>query len=347
LRIVGRAAVIAAVGLLLAPGAPNAHEEQSLGALTVLDSVRPRLEGLDVKVVHLGAPALVVRNDSDRRLLVMGVDGERFLRIGPDGVYANASSPTTYRSVDPKGGQVPSHLAARSRWIRLSTGSTWSWFDPRLRSEKWSVPMSVGGTTVIASGSLEPLNGHGHFVTAIDVPDVEGLEIRVAQGPVPGLFVRNTTSETLHVAGAEGEPMLRIGPSGVYGNLASPSYYRSAAQGIRPIPRGIDAEPSWKKLSGAPIWAWLEPRAAVPAELQQRSQLGPREEVVLTWRSPLRLGDRPVAIEGSVTWMPPHTTVQSTAEWLPLGNLWPVIVGVAAGTLALAALLARRRPATT
>jgi hypothetical protein len=344
------------MALLLLVGVPaaSAHDERALSALTVIDSVQPNIDGLEVRVVHLGAPALVVRNNNESTVTVTGVRGEPFLRIGPRGVRMNASSPTAYLSLDPSATAVPpkDRLGTRPSWITVSKARTWSWFDPRIRYDRrdptWQVPMSAGHRKVVVAGGFEPLQGHGHFLTRIQAPAVPDLQIRLVEGPVPALFVHNDTGETLLITGSEGEPMLRIGPDGVRANLRSPSYYTEAAQGILPVPSSADplAPPEWTKVSDQPVWAWLEHRAVVPASDQERDLLGKKPATILTWRTPMTLGDRELMVRGHVNWVPPATVSHAT---IGDGGGLPTWLFVAA--LCLFALIAlnglRGRPAVT
>jgi hypothetical protein len=180
----------------------------------------------------------------------------------------------------------------------------------------------------------------------VEVPSIEGLEIRLIEGPIPALFVRNDTTKTLMVSGAAGEPLLRIGPDGVSANLRSPSYYTAAAQTILPVPASADpfAPPRWKKLSNQPIWAWLEHRAVVPASEQERDALGEERSTVLEWQSPLTLGGRDLVLQGHVDWVPPAPVSHDPAG-SPTIPLWLIAVGV--GTIGVAAAMtAARRRAT-
>jgi hypothetical protein len=346
--------ILAALVVLAATAGPaGAHDERAISALTVVNSVEPDIQGIEIRVAHLGAPSLVVRNESPHTITVFGTAGEPFLRIGPDGVEANIESPTTYVSLDPNNDKVPAGVdaSAPAKWIDLSGEKTWSWFDPRLHfetgDENWQVPMAVAGEALVVDGGFEPLQGHGHFLTRMDVPPIEGLEIRLIEGPIPALFVRNETSETLLVRGAAGEPLLRIGPGGVLANVRSPSYYTAAAQTILEVPPTADpfASPRWRKLSPQPTWAWLEHRAVVPASDQERDALGDEKATVLNWRSPMTLGGRELVLQGHVDWIPPAPMSHAPAE-SPTVPLWLIAVGVGAvGVAAMGATRRRAKPA--
>jgi hypothetical protein len=345
-----RAALVAALFVALFAAPASAHDERSLHRLTVLDRVSPRIEGLEVRVVHLGMPALAVRNNSGQVITVLGENGEPFLRIGPRGTFANIASPTTYRSIDPEGDEVPPGIRKQRGWAKFSNEPEWSWFDPRLASRpdatSWTIEMRTASQSVELSGGFESLHGHGHFVTDADIPEVAGLDLRLVQGPIPAVYVRNDTGETLHVTGREGEAFLRIGPRGVFANIMSPSYYAGGAQRIAPVPRWADpdAPPRWKRVSSQPVWGWLDQRAALPAELQQRSLLGSERRTVTTWTIPMKLGERSLPLEGSVEWIPPveveATSAESSTDLVRLA-LIIVVLGAAVAFV----VTSRRRPA--
>jgi hypothetical protein len=331
---------VAATLLLSVPA--GAHEEMALHALTVLDAVEPGVSGLEVRVVHLGGPALVVRNETAGVLTVLDATDRPFLRIESTGVRMNVRSPFAYRSLNPADDVMSPHLGAgsRPRWVEVSGESSWTWFDPRLVYDEsgadWVVPMRFGGRDLVARGGFESLHGHGHFRSLLAAPEIAGLEMRLAEGPVPALFVRNETGRVLLVRGRAGEPMLRIGPKGVEANLRSPSYYTSAAQTIARVPRRADvsASPRWKRVSMQPVWAWLEYRAAVDPEMQQRDLLGSDRRTILDWESPMMLAGRPLEVSGTVEWRPPVTPTSSPSGENNLVPWWVAsAVMVAAGLM--------------
>lgn len=350
MRMRTAAAVAVAIAFVSVPVA-RAHEEHALHALTVIDAVAPNVEGIEVRMVHLDSPALVIRNDTDRVLTVLGEKGEPFLQIGPQGVRANAESPTTYVSSAPRRETVPPDVTASARpeWVVFSESSSWTWFDPRLRfdpkRQSWEVPLMLEGQPIVVSGGFESLEGHGHFVTQMEPPDVEGLDLRLTQGAIPAIYVRNDTGEVLSVPGDAGEPFLEIGPDGVTANLRSPTYYTSGSTAILKVPPKADAsaKPQWKKVSPHPVWAWLERRAAVPAELYQRDELGDEQRSVLEWTTDYTLGGEPLPVAGTVDWIPPRAAA-SDADGS--GPPWILIGLVALAGVAAAVTLVIRRPTT-
>ena len=100
---------------------------------TTLTRVDPQVRGIRVEVIDLG-DRLQLTNDTDRDVVVLGYDGEPYLRVGPRGVFENRRSPATYlnrtrvpdarppRSADPD---------AAPRWRRVADGPVASWHDHR------------------------------------------------------------------------------------------------------------------------------------------------------------------------------------------------------------------------
>ena len=316
-RTAAAAAVLLSL-LVSLPGPVRAHEERALHSLTVLHEVTPRIGGLEIRVTHVTAPALIATNETGKPLIVLGEKGEPFLRIGGGVVETNTLSPTSYRSADPTGERpLPLELDATAppKWSVLVRSNSWSWFDPRLRFERsgkvgtWHVNARLGSRPITIEGGFESLDGHGHFVSSLEAPGkgTSGMEVRLLEGPVPGIFVQNDTDKLLVIPGPDDEPFLRIGPQGVEANLRSPMYYLGGDQVIRKVPPEADpsASPQWLKVSDIPVWAWLEWRARVPATSEQRAVLGPEPRTVLEWDVPATLGGEPFPIAGQVDWVPP------------------------------------------
>ena len=322
-----------------------AHEEAAVHALAVITDVTPSVDGFEVRVAQLTAPVLIVTNNTRETAVILGEEGEPFLRITDRGVETNLQSPTSYRAADPTGERpVPDDLdpEAAPEWIKIAPERSWSWFDPRASyspgAPDWSIPARIGGDRVTINGSYEPIDGHGLFRTTFDDPvEIEDLELRLFDGLVPAIFVRNRTDEVLHVPGRAGEPFLRVGPRGVFGNKKSPDFYASGSQTVRAVPKGADplAKPRWVRLSANPSWHWLEYRARLPAAAYQRTSLGTEPKTVLLWTTPLRLGEREFDLAGHVEWRPPSVPQEQEEDsalraWIPA-----LLVGIATVSLFL------------
>ncbi|MDP9334919.1 MAG: hypothetical protein M3Q30_16640 [Actinomycetota bacterium] len=149
-------------------------------------------------------------------------------------------------------------------------------------------------------------------------PRVPGISARIVDlGSKIELTNRSSTEVT--VLGYEGEPYLRIGPSGVFENLHSRATYINRTRLGGTVPAGIDttptADPQWKKVSGSHTARWHDhnihwtspqpppPVAQSPGSFHHLSQ----RNIVL-----LRNGER-VAIAVSLDWVPGP----SGLRWIP------------------------------
>lgn len=142
---------------------------------TTLTRVDPPVPGLRVEVIDLG-DRLRLTNATDRDLVVLGYEGEPYLRIGPRGVYENTRSPATYLNRTRVPDTRPPSSAdadAPPVWRRVSDGTTASWHDHRAhfmgsRSpaavrtdpgrrhvlDRWTVEVRDGDRTIRVRGRL-------------------------------------------------------------------------------------------------------------------------------------------------------------------------------------------------
>ncbi|MDQ1535531.1 MAG: hypothetical protein QOF28_3292, partial [Actinomycetota bacterium] len=97
-------------------------------------SVTPAVPGLQIAVRELGA-RIEVRNDTAFDALILGYQGEPYLRVGPGGVYENVRSPSVFlnRSQTVKAATPPSYDAqATPEWRHTGSGREVSWHDHRV-----------------------------------------------------------------------------------------------------------------------------------------------------------------------------------------------------------------------
>lgn len=170
-----------AMGLaLLGATAPPAWAHSVDGAETTnyraeLDRIDPVVDGIEVRLIEHGS-RIEVTNRTGEEVVVLGYQGEPYLRVGPDGVFENRRSPATYLNRDRDmtsalpGSADPD---AAPDWQRVSEEPTARWHDHRMhfmgeqdpqvvRDEpgrrhvisSWEVEMEHGGATIAASGEL-------------------------------------------------------------------------------------------------------------------------------------------------------------------------------------------------
>jgi hypothetical protein len=101
---------------------------------TTVDSTTPSVRGLTVRAVDLGNQ-LELQNDTRTDVLVLGYQGEPYLRVGPRGVFENTRSPATYLNRT-RDGKTPvpdsADAGAAPEWHRIGSGTTARWHDHRV-----------------------------------------------------------------------------------------------------------------------------------------------------------------------------------------------------------------------
>jgi hypothetical protein len=368
-RTAAAALLLGVAAAVFAPVPPVPAHEEVPGVKAVVDSVSPALPaGVTVQTVISVSDQLIVENRTGVDLVVVGEVGEPFLRIGPQGTFANVKSPTWYRSNDPTGTAVPppsasSDPATPPSFARVSPEPSWGWFDHRLhrarlatapavkdplkptRLEEWEVPMRYGAQGVVVKGHREYQLPAGSFQPKVERAP-EGLRAVALPGVVPGLALFAAPgTPVVTVLGEGGEPMARISGSKVEVNEASPTWVFTAEGqgGFTPSGTvGASEPPRWKVVGSSSQVTWLERRAqAVGAGQPGQEQ---------RWEVPVLVGDRRDVIAGVTRWVPTsltapgRTTVRRrAARGGPSPWVW-FAVGAGVAGLALVGRLLLTRP---
>ena len=138
-----------AAGLVVATAAPaSAHTvggEHATNYRTRVLSLSPATAGVALRAIEHG-DRLQLTNTSDHDVVVLGYDGEPYLRIGPRGVYENRRSPATYLNRTRLGTDRPPASADSSappEWRRVNGGRTARWHDHRAHWMNSEPPPSV------------------------------------------------------------------------------------------------------------------------------------------------------------------------------------------------------------
>jgi hypothetical protein len=178
-----RSLVVALLALVVAPSA-GAHGEggQATGFSSTIKAISPFTPGLEVDVLD-GDDRLFLRNGTGRELIVLGYDGEPYLRFDSGSVYRNVRSPAVYLNADRYAqGEVPASADpdAAPVWRRIRFGHSHEWHDHRIqwmstiapdevRADPgsqhhvfdWRVPITVAGRPTAITGSLDyaPVGG--------------------------------------------------------------------------------------------------------------------------------------------------------------------------------------------
>jgi hypothetical protein len=172
-----RQVLAAAAAALVVCTAAAAHGDGAArGFRSTVQKVTPALRSLSVRVLDAD-DELRLRNETGRTIVILGYDGEPYLRFSSDGVFRNARSPASYLNLDRYAKvDVPGQADSKAppRWERVAAGAIWSWHDhrihwmspidpPRVRANPdrphhvfdWKVPARIEGDELAIRGSLD------------------------------------------------------------------------------------------------------------------------------------------------------------------------------------------------
>lgn len=130
-----RALSLLALAALALPAAVIAHPGSTLtGYVSTVSAVVPNVLGVNALVLG-GDDRLRISNYSGKTILILGYEGEPYLRFDKTGVYANTLSPAAhlnrFRLPRPlKPGVIDP--SARPHWRRVAPGVTYEWHDHRI-----------------------------------------------------------------------------------------------------------------------------------------------------------------------------------------------------------------------
>lgn len=164
-----------------AHGGPGGSDPPASNYRSVVRSIDPAPDGLRVRTIDAGAGVELV-NRTGEDVIVLGYEGEPYLRIGPEGVFENQRSPATYLNRDRQANsEVPEEAdgAAPPDWRRIDDGPSARWHDHRAHwmgaedpaavqaapgrrhtvIDPWEIPLRVGDDDVIVTGRLEYVPG--------------------------------------------------------------------------------------------------------------------------------------------------------------------------------------------
>jgi len=139
-------------------------------------SIEPEVPGLTVKAVDLG-DRLELTNETGEDVVVLGYEGEPYLRVGPDGVFENQRSPAATLNDQriPSESEVPDDAdpEAAPEWERIGGGTTVRWHEHRAHwmgnddpkavrdnpdqeqvVQEWTVTLQQGDETIDVNGDL-------------------------------------------------------------------------------------------------------------------------------------------------------------------------------------------------
>ena len=175
--------------------------------------------------------------------------------------------------------------------------------------------MALALIVVVAGLAVPPAGAHTGDQLAQPIferikPAAPGVTIEVAYTANYQLLVGNPTDKELVVYADAGEPYIRIGPDGVFGNFKSKSWYNSnVPEGLLQFPEGAEdgpgVEPVWRKVSAEPFWGWFDHRLHPVERYLSKEVRESRETVVLSrWKVPISYGGEKGNIEGRIQFKP-------------------------------------------
>ncbi len=276
------------------------------------------VQGLSVELHQdFFSPQLAVSNRSGRLLEILDDEGRSFLRIGPNGAEADLASKAYHLSRIAGGGDAHANtLSDTPRWRPLAAEPAYGWFDTRLATVSLDIPYAVrqiGKELPFAEWRIparlggEPIELRGVFTytpppAGLAVASLQsaaslapGVTVQLVPGPLPAIFLRNSSRKTVQVLDDAGQPFLKVGPEGVWADTASASW-RAAS----PVPLTPSAGGGWTRLSKASSTTWLEARAAWRGG---QPQMLPSSGLLNRWRVPLRVGSEAAEIRGINRWL--------------------------------------------
>ena len=192
-----------------------------------------------------------------------------------------------------------------------------------------------GFTLLVAAAAPAAAHGRGSESTnfnsrILKAPDTPGVTWEIYGGD-QYLAVTNTSDTELIVSGYQEEPYLRVGPDGVFENLASEATYvnddRYGEVGTLPADLAPDQEPRWTKVSDEPTYAWHDHRihwmsTQLPPVLVDQS----KRTLIKPWTVQFTYGDRTETISGELVWVPATSPLPSIATAVALTA--PALLGL-------------------
>ena len=191
--------------------------------------------------------------------------------------------------------------------------------NPRAASPAAVARMSARSARYVSAlRSVQPTN----FASASD-PVTRPCPVclsrcRGSQCPPPEVPQRHNASDAL-ILGYQGEPYLRVGPSGVYENTRSPSVFLNRSQTVgATVPSSYDAQapPEWHRTGRGREVSWHDHRVhwmgGVSEPQVVRSSPG-RSHLVSNWVVELRIRGQQVTVRGDLRWVPGPSAVPRLA----------------------------------
>ena len=175
------AALAAGLAVLLVAAAAGPAAAHAVGTGTEASNYRTTVQGIDqgtpgISVRTVAGGQLELTNRSGQEVLVRGYRLEPYLRVGPDGVFENQRSPSTYTNrFRTAPASIPSEFdpEAAPEWRRVGDGPSAVWHDHRAHwtgpdpttvtanpralhvvVPNWQVPLRQGDRDMVVRGDI-------------------------------------------------------------------------------------------------------------------------------------------------------------------------------------------------
>lgn len=170
---IAAAALVATASSASAHGGQDGERPSASNYRTTITEVSPSIPGVEVRVLEAGA-RIELRNDTAEEAVVLGYQGEPYLRVGPRGVYENVRSPATYLNADRRGRtEIPTSADpdAAPEWRKVNGSQVARWHDHRAHWMGDDDPPAVAAdrdrTQVVMPDWVIPLELDGRRISII------------------------------------------------------------------------------------------------------------------------------------------------------------------------------------
>jgi hypothetical protein len=159
----------------------------------------------------------------------------------------------------------------------------------------------LAAVPLIGASAHEEVPGVRAVIDRI-TPTLPGVRVQTVISVADELVVDNPTATDLLVLADTGEPFLRIGPSGVFGNVHSPTWFLSndpTGTTVPPKDASPSAPPLFARVSTGHSWGWFDHRMHRVPLATAPLVPDPSKPVRLeSWAIPLRYGAEAVTVSG-------------------------------------------------
>src|SRR3712207_228873 len=210
-----------------------------------------------------------------------------------------------------------------------------------MRRSVAAVALAVALTPCAIASAHEGNPNFSSVVNSVQ-PDVRGLSVQVLNGD-DRLELVNRSNRTVVIEGYDSEPYARIRADGrIEINDRSPARYLNEERfgGVK-VPATADpkAAPQWRQIGRSGRFEWHDHRMhwmgkGTPPVVKDES----KRKKVADWNVPIRAGDFPGTIAGTLTWVP-----TDDGSGPPPGAIVAFAVIVVGGLLAVVLVRRRRR----